>query len=184
MSYNISVYYNICVLKGSPDHGFKDPIATEICSDYAETKAGDVKVFRGIHGFQGQSGIGTWLCRILINACYDLARKRKREADPATDEQTAGPKNHLPLKVALDDALRTRIGRSLRSELSPRHVPDTIEQVRAIPRTLTGKKLEMPVKRILLGVAPEAVASRDALLDPTALDAFAELAPSPDGRRG
>jgi acetoacetyl-CoA synthetase len=63
-------------------------------------------------------------------------------------------------------------------------VPDTIEQVRAIPRTLTGKKLEMPVKRILLGVAPEAVASRDALLDPTALDAFAGLAPSPDGRRG
>ena len=62
--------------------------------------------------------------------------------------------------------------------------PTRSEQVRAIPRTLTGKKLEMPVKRILLGVAPEAVASRDALLDPTALDAFAELAPSPDGRRG
>jgi acetoacetyl-CoA synthetase len=86
--------------------------------------------------------------------------------------------------AVLDDALRERIGRSLRSELSPRHVPDTIEQMPAIPRTLTGKKLEMPVKRILLGVAPEAVASRDALLDPTALDAFAELAPSPDGRRG
>jgi len=86
--------------------------------------------------------------------------------------------------AVLDDALRERIGRTLRSELSPRHVPDTIEQVRAIPRTLTGKKLEMPVKRILLGVAPEAVASRDALLDPTALDAFAGLAPSPDGRRG
>jgi acetoacetyl-CoA synthetase len=86
--------------------------------------------------------------------------------------------------AVLDDALRERIGRTLRSELSPRHVPDTIEQVRAIPRTLTGKKLEMPVKRILLGVAPEVVASRDALLDPTALDAFIELAPSPEGRRG
>jgi RNA polymerase sigma-70 factor (ECF subfamily) len=65
-----------------------------------------LKLYRGIEGFHGQSSIGTWLCRILINACYDLARKRKREADPATDEQTAGPKNHLPLKVALDDALR------------------------------------------------------------------------------
>jgi acetoacetyl-CoA synthetase len=81
--------------------------------------------------------------------------------------------------AALDDELRERIGRGLRSELSPRHVPDTIRAVSAIPRTLTGKKLETPVKRILLGVAVEAVASRDALLDPTALDAFAVLAPAP-----
>jgi acetoacetyl-CoA synthetase len=86
--------------------------------------------------------------------------------------------------VALDDELRTRIGSTLRSELSPRHAPDEIRAVAAIPRTLTGKKLEMPVKRILLGAAVEAVASRDALLDPTALDAFADLAPSPEGRRG
>ena len=71
---------------------------------------------------------------------------------------------------------------ALRSELSPRHVPDTIRAVPAIPRTLTGKKLETPVKRILLGEAVEAVASRDALLDPTALDAFAEL-PRPGRRR-
>jgi acetoacetyl-CoA synthetase len=62
-------------------------------------------------------------------------------------------------------------------------VPDTIRAVSAIPRTLTGKKLETPVKRILLGVAVEAVASRDALLDPTALDAFAVLAPAPGGKR-
>jgi acetoacetyl-CoA synthetase len=86
--------------------------------------------------------------------------------------------------VALDDELRRRIGLALRSELSPRHVPDTIRAVPAIPRTLTGKKLETPVKRILLGIAVEAVASRDALLDPTALDAFAELAALPGGRRG
>jgi acetoacetyl-CoA synthetase len=85
--------------------------------------------------------------------------------------------------ATLDDALRDRIGRGLRSELSPRHVPDTIRAVSAIPRTLTGKKLETPVKRILLGVAVEAVASRDALLDPTALDAFAVLAAAPGGRR-
>jgi acetoacetyl-CoA synthetase len=85
--------------------------------------------------------------------------------------------------AALDDELRERIGRGLRSELSPRHVPDTIRAVSAIPRTLTGKKLETPVKRILLGVAVEAVASRDALLDPTALDAFAVLAAAPGGKR-
>src|SRR5436189_5563030 len=41
-----------------------------------------VKAFRAIGGFQGDSGIGTWLCRILINVCYDLTRKRRREADP------------------------------------------------------------------------------------------------------
>jgi acetoacetyl-CoA synthetase len=51
-------------------------------------------------------------------------------------------------------------------------VPDTVEAVPAIPRTLTGKKLELPVKRILRGARAEDVASRDALADPAALDAF------------
>jgi acetoacetyl-CoA synthetase len=76
----------------------------------------------------------------------------------------------------LDEDLRGRIARALRSELSPRHVPDTIVSVPAIPRTLTGKKLEAPVKRILLGEKSERVASRDSLLDPAALDAFVALA--------
>jgi acetoacetyl-CoA synthetase len=78
--------------------------------------------------------------------------------------------------AVLDEDLRGRIARALRSELSPRHVPDTIVSVPAIPRTLTGKKLEAPVKRILLGEASERVASRDSLLDPDALDAFVTLA--------
>ena len=78
--------------------------------------------------------------------------------------------------IELDDELRRRIDRSLRSQLSPRHVPDTIRAVPAIPRTLTGKKLEAPVKRILRGDPVEAVASRDSLLDPTALDLFAAIA--------
>ena len=66
---------------------------------------------------------------------------------------------------------------ALRSELSPRHVPDDIiVVVPAIPRTLTGKKLEPPVKRILRGEPAEKVASRDALADPAALDAFVALA--------
>jgi acetoacetyl-CoA synthetase len=76
----------------------------------------------------------------------------------------------------LDDALRDRIAGALRSELSPRHVPDEIVSVPAIPRTLTGKKLEAPVKRILRGESSERVASRDSLLDPAALDAFVALA--------
>jgi acetoacetyl-CoA synthetase len=77
---------------------------------------------------------------------------------------------------ALDDALRARIAGTLRSELSPRHVPDTIAAVPAIPRTLTGKKLETPVKRILRGDDADRVASRDALADPAAIDAFVALA--------
>jgi acetoacetyl-CoA synthetase len=75
-----------------------------------------------------------------------------------------------------DDSLTHRIKAALRAELSPRHVPDTIVPVPAIPRTLTAKKLEAPVKRILLGARAEDVASRDALAQPDALDAFVEYA--------
>jgi RNA polymerase sigma-70 factor (ECF subfamily) len=63
-----------------------------------------LKVYRGIAGFQGQSGIGTWLCRIAINVAYDVARRRQREPDVVSPEQP-GAKNQLPLKVALEDAL-------------------------------------------------------------------------------
>ena len=74
--------------------------------------------------------------------------------------------------LTLDDELSSRLSAALRSALSPRHVPDTVEAVPAIPRTLTGKKLELPVKRILRGARAEDVASRDALADPGAIDAF------------
>jgi RNA polymerase sigma-70 factor (ECF subfamily) len=76
-----------------------------------------LKLYRGIDGFQGQSSLGTWLCRILINACHDLTRKRRRETDRELDREmdqeapraaqgAAGPKNQLPLRIALEDALR------------------------------------------------------------------------------
>ncbi len=78
--------------------------------------------------------------------------------------------------AALDDELRSNVARSLSRELSPRHVPDAIVAVPAIPRTLTGKKLEAPVKRVLAGAPPEKVASLDAMLDPTAFDAFVAFA--------
>jgi acetoacetyl-CoA synthetase len=79
--------------------------------------------------------------------------------------------------VALDDALRARITERLRVDCSPRHVPDEMHEVAAIPYTLTGKKMEVPIRRLLAGAVPEKVASRDAMMDPTALDwyvAFAE----------
>jgi acetoacetyl-CoA synthetase len=74
--------------------------------------------------------------------------------------------------IELTDDLRTRLRKALASELSPRHTPDVIEAVPAVPRTLSGKKLELPAKRILAGAAADDVASAGALADPTALDYF------------
>ena len=73
----------------------------------------------------------------------------------------------------LDDELTGRIRRALRTELSPRHVPDEIHQVPGIPRTLSGKKLEVPVRRILLGTPVEQAADPDALANPEVLGVFA-----------
>jgi acetoacetyl-CoA synthetase len=80
--------------------------------------------------------------------------------------------------VELDDELRGSVARALRTALSPRHVPDTIEAVPAIPSTLTGKKLELPVKRILQGAPRDDVVRRDALSNPAAIDAFVDYAQS------
>ena len=74
--------------------------------------------------------------------------------------------------AALDDELRDRIAKALRAELSPRHVPDEIHAVPGVPRTLSGKKLEVPVKRILQGADPERAASRGSLANPDVLDAY------------
>jgi acetoacetyl-CoA synthetase len=76
----------------------------------------------------------------------------------------------------LDGALKKRIASEVRRELSPRHVPDQILSVPTVPRTLNGKKLEVPVKRLLLGADAASVASRDTLANPAALDEFAALA--------
>jgi acetoacetyl-CoA synthetase len=75
----------------------------------------------------------------------------------------------------LDDAIRDKINGTLRIDCSPRHVPDRIFQVEAIPYTLTGKKMEVPVRKILMGFPPEKAASRGAMIDPGALDWFAQF---------
>jgi len=77
--------------------------------------------------------------------------------------------------AALED-VEPELRKALRSELSPRHVPDRFVVVEAIPRTLNGKKCEVPVKKILAGVAPEKAVSRGALLNPEALAPFLDLA--------
>ena len=76
----------------------------------------------------------------------------------------------------LDSELRARITIALRTQLSPRHVPDFVEAVPAIPRTLSGKKLEVPVKRILEGTPTDEVVVRGSLAEPEALGPFEALA--------
>jgi acetoacetyl-CoA synthetase len=97
-------------------------------------------------------------------------------------EDPAGGPGRLLLFVTpaagarLDDHLRTRLVRALRTELSPRHVPDEIHEVPGVPRTLSGKKLEVPVKRILSGTDPDAAASRGSMANPEVLDAYSSFA--------
>jgi acetoacetyl-CoA synthetase len=78
--------------------------------------------------------------------------------------------------LELDEARRELIAGMLREHLSPRHVPDAIVAAPAVPRTLTGKKLELPVKRILQGLPLAEVASRDSLVDPESLTWFVRFA--------
>jgi acetoacetyl-CoA synthetase len=76
----------------------------------------------------------------------------------------------------LDSDLESRIARAIRGRTSPRHVPDAVFAIAEVPRTLSGKVLEVPVKRILTGTDPEKAASRGSLANPAALDAFSEFA--------
>ncbi len=76
----------------------------------------------------------------------------------------------------LDDELKNKIKAAIRDTTSPRHVPNEILAVEDVPRTLNGKKLEVPVKKILSGTPPEKAASRDSLANPQTLDRYAELA--------
>ena len=77
--------------------------------------------------------------------------------------------------LELDEDLRRRVATALRTQLSPRHVPDAIHQVGALPRTLSGKKLEVPVKKILQGASIDDAAAKGALTDPDSLDAFVRI---------
>ena len=93
-----------------------------------------------------------------------------------------GTEGWMPLFVVLrdgatlDEALTKEIAKRIREQCSPRHVPDRVYAIDEVPRTLSGKVLEVPVKRILTGTPVERAASRDSLANPAALDYFVELA--------
>ena len=105
------------------------------------------------------------------------------------DTSSRGKEGKLLLFLALsedtmlDDALKAKLRTRLRIALSPRHVPDEILAVPDVPRTLNGKKVEVPVKRILLGESPEEVITASSLENPDSINYFVELSQRnvPDG---
>ena len=121
--------------------------------------------------------------RMGTSEIYSAVEKVEEVADSlVVDVPKSGGSSFMPLFIVLeegaelDDDLRDRIKSSIRENASPRHVPNEILAVPDIPRTLNGKKLEVPVKKILAGTSPEEAASRDSLSNPESLDRFAELA--------
>jgi acetoacetyl-CoA synthetase len=98
------------------------------------------------------------------------------------DVPRPGTEGWMPLFVVLregiqlDDGLVDEIKGRIREQCSPRHVPNDVFQIREVPRTLSGKVLEVPVKKILMGTPVESAASRDSLANPETLDYFVELA--------
>jgi acetoacetyl-CoA synthetase len=98
------------------------------------------------------------------------------------DLEYLGRASFLPLFVVLrpgcvlDEALKARIRDRVRTAASARHVPDEVFAIGEVPRTLTGKKMELPVRKLLLGMAVDKVASADAMANPGSLATFVELA--------
>lgn len=98
------------------------------------------------------------------------------------DLEFLGRESFMPLFVVLkpgfvlDDALKAKIAQQIRTKASARHVPNEIYEVAEIPRTLTGKKMEVPVRKLLLGADAHKVASPDAMANPASLEFFVKLA--------
>jgi acetoacetyl-CoA synthetase len=124
-------------------------------------RMGTSEIYRAVHGIE----------QVTDALVVDVPR-----------EETEG---WMPLFVVLregdelDDELIAAIKRRIREQCSPRHAPNDVYAVPEVPRTLSGKVLEVPVKRILMGEPPERAASRDSLANPAALDYFVELAAGP-----
>jgi acetoacetyl-CoA synthetase len=98
------------------------------------------------------------------------------------DIPRAGTEGWMPLFVVLreglelTDEISARLRARVRADCSPRHVPDAIHQITEVPRTLSGKALEVPVKRILMGQPAGEAVARDAIANPAALDVFVAMA--------
>jgi acetoacetyl-CoA synthetase len=121
--------------------------------------------------------------RMGTSELYGAVEKLPEVLDSmVVDLEFLGRESWMPLFVVLrpgvqlDDGLRRRLNDAIRNAVSPRFVPDQIYQVAEIPRTLTGKKQELPVKKLLLGQPLEKVVNKDAMANPGCLDWYVQLA--------
>jgi acetoacetyl-CoA synthetase len=95
--------------------------------------------------------------------------------------ETTGGAYHMPLFVVLkegielDEVLKSKINKKIRNTLSPRHVPDDIFSVSEVPRTLNNKKLEVPVKKILMGIPADKAVSIDSMTNPQSINYFVDM---------
>jgi acetoacetyl-CoA synthetase len=147
--------------------------------DWIKVKQGGACVIYG----RSDSTINRGGIRMGTSEIYSAVEKVGEVTDSlVVDVPRSGGSSFMPLFVVLeegaelDDDLKARIKQSIRENTSPRHVPNEIFEVPEIPTTLNGKKLEVPVKKILSGTPPEKAASKDSLSNPESLDRFAELA--------
>ena len=98
------------------------------------------------------------------------------------DMEALGQESYMPMFVVLkegatlDDTLEARIRNQIRQDISPRHVPNEIFAIQQVPRTLSGKKMEVPIRKILMGFAPEEAANLDAMRNPESIQFFVDLA--------
>ncbi|MDX1614668.1 MAG: acetoacetate--CoA ligase [Candidatus Promineifilaceae bacterium] len=121
--------------------------------------------------------------RMGTSEIYQVVEALPEIADSlVVDLEMLGRESHMALfivlraGVSLDGSLEDKIRRRLRIEVSPRHVPDEIYAIDEVPYTLSGKKMEVPVRRILLGTEPKQAANPGAMRSPKAIDYFVELA--------
>ena len=120
--------------------------------------------------------------RIGTAEIYRAINKVEEIADSLiVNIELGGGRDYMPLFVvlngeqALDEEIKSKVKKTLRSECSPRHVPDEIIEIKEIPYTISGKKLEAPVKKILMGAPVEKAAKKDSMKNPESLDFFVEF---------
>ena len=175
-----------------PLHFWGDPGQRRYLESYFETypgvwRHGDWIRFtpRGTAVIYGRSDstINRFGIRMGTAEIYRVVQELPEVRDSlVVDLEYLGRPSFMPLFVVLqpgcvlDDALKARIAQEIRTKASARHVPNEVIQVAQVPYTLTGKKMEVPLRRLLLGQPRHKVASPDAMLNPDSLDFFADLA--------
>ena len=151
--------------------------------DWVRLIARDESVTGIVYG-RSDSTINRHGIRMGTSEIYRVVEEFPEVADSlVVDLEYLGRESFLPLFVVLREGgagvpadLRRRLFEAIRTKVSARHVPDQVFAVPEVPRTLSGKKMELPVRKILLGHSVERAANRDAMANPASLDWFVAFA--------